>query len=329
MALLGSLFASPATAWASELLRLKPLPKRHYYWPTYGKWPTDFHAEQIVRITRTASLSGEYEKEADAKKMLQWAKAHDAVVGINYSIWARVFPKDAAPTENYDAAVKELKIFADRLQLIKAWANQYSVPVGAVLLDSEVFRVQGDDLTSDWNQAITQKYNAAYLVVKRIFPKAVVEWWGSGWQRSAAPSGWSVSPHFTFKEKRDSLSCSLYAVPEIEGMRETYRRTVELADSLNIQRVTPWVALACGFRRDMEVMQKWSDHWDYELIYDWTLGRELNIRWFGDRPERFSHYNRAEHVVFYPQPYRNPDWEKHFIAYVLGASGAKKLSLNS
>lgn len=320
------LVAVTAISQGADLAHLSPLPKPHYYWPTYGVWPNDYAAEQIVRITRTASLSGEYEKEADAKKMLAWAKKHQATVGINYSIWHREFPQEAAPTAEHEAAVKELRKLATQLQLIKTWVDEFDVPVTAILFDSERFYVrQGDDA---WNLAIEKKYDASYEVAKRIFPQAVVEWYGSGWDRSSAPSGWSRSEHFTFREKRDSVSCSLYAVPEIDGMREMFRRTAALGDELKIPRVIPWVALASGYRRDMEVTSKWSDEWDYELIYDWTLGREINIAWYGDRPERFAPYTRADFVVFYPQPYRNAFWEKHFVAYVLGATGHKKLELD-
>ena len=123
------------------------------------------------------------------------------------------------------------------------------------------------------------------------------------------------------------MSCSLYTVPEVERTRGTFRKTCQLADELGVKEVTPWVALASGYRRDVEKFQRWSYSWDYDLEYSYMLGAELNHPWYGARPKWFAPYSRAEVVAFYPDPFYKdtPFWAKHFVAYVRGAHGIKKL----
>jgi hypothetical protein len=110
-------------------------------------------------------------------------------------------------------------------------------------------------------------------------------------------------------------------------MRETFRRTCKLADELGIEDVTPYVALGAGYRRGITEFQHWDPDWSYDIVYSYMMGAELNIKWYGDRPERFAPYNRAKVIVFYPSPFNGgtPDWARHFIAYVRGATGVKDL----
>jgi hypothetical protein len=44
-------------------------------------------------------------------------------------------------------------------------------------------------------------------------------------------------------------------------------------------------------------------------------------------PHRFAPSNRAKVIVFYPQLFNGstPDWARHFIAYVRGATGVQDL----
>jgi len=324
-----SIVAACTVASASEadgLSKLAPLPKPHYFWPQGIEWPDTRSTDEIIRIMGTACVSGEYAREDESRRLFRMAAKHKALIGVFYSPWHRRFPSDLPPTDKGEKHLEELKRLKNRLELIRGWANAEKMKVNAVLFDSERFHV--DESNERWNSAIDQKYNATYDVAKSVYPDSVVEWYGSGLGRTASGSGWSQSTFFTFREKRDSLSCSLYCVPEIEGMRETYRRTAQFADSLKIRSVTPWVALATGYRRQTDQFNKWSKDWDYETIYDWTLGRELNINWFGERPERFAPYSRCKYVVFYPGPFANDHWKKHFVAYVLGATGSRKLTLD-
>jgi hypothetical protein len=169
--------------------------------------------------------------------------------------------------------------------------------------------------------------DAIHKIAHDIFPEARIEWYGRGVKNDASETGWSVSPYFTGKEIKSSLSCPLYRVAELELMRETFRRTVKLADEMDVNDVTPWVALAAGNRRGMEKFAYWDYDWSYDIVYSYQLGAELNIKWYGDRPKRFAPYHRAKVVVFYPPPFdkRVPDWPRHFIAYVRGATGVKEL----
>ena len=110
-------------------------------------------------------------------------------------------------------------------------------------------------------------------------------------------------------------------------MRETFRRTYELALKHGVGEVTPWVALASGYRRRLIKSKTWDHDWDYDLIYSWQLGREVNTAWFGDRPDRFAPWDAARLVIFWPAPFdsRTPAWGKHFVAYVRGAMGVNVL----
>lgn len=165
------------------------------------------------------------------------------------------------------------------------------------------------------------------MKAESIFPDARIEWYGRGMIQVARDNGWDKTPYWTGKEIKAPLSCSLYTVPEIERTRETFHRTCKLADELGIEEVTPWVALAAGHRRGIKKSQYFDTDWSYDIIYSYLIGAELNIRWYGDRPERFAPYNRAKVIIFYPQPFnkQTPDWGRHFIAYVRGATSVKEL----
>ena len=184
---------------------------------------------------------------------------------------------------------------------------------------------RGDPL---WNEAMRQKLDEIHKLAKAIYPEARIEWFERGIKRVGGGDGWGQSRYFTGKEIKAPLSCSFYTVPEIERTRQIYRKTCELADQMGISDVTPSVALASGWRRSLGTKpQVWSFNWPYDLIYSYQIGSELNIPWYGERPKRYAPYNRAKVVLFYPPPFdkRVPQWAKHFIAYVRGATGVKDL----
>ena len=108
-----------------------------------------------------------------------------------------------------------------------------------------------------------------------------------------------------------------------------FRLTAEKADDLGMTGVTPWVALASGYRRITSDVdgQYWVSDWDYDLYYSWQIGAELNDPSYGDAPNHFAPWHSAEIVVLYPPPFREtiPHWSKHFVAYVRGANGVTEL----
>lgn len=331
----------------SWLRELKPLPKVHYSWPVNVNGLSPELLYEYVRLTHALSLRGEghYFKgreitEEVVDRAVQVCVAVNSTrprippsLAVNYSIWHRKFGKTLLPTDTGPSHAAELSEFRARLESLQralAKANrEHSVTVGvsAVLFDCERFSVRRGD--GEWNEAITAKYNAAYDLARSIFPGARVEWYGRGnVHADASADGWSVSTYFTFAEKGDSFACSLYRVPEIDSMRETFRRTLLLARQNGVFEVTPWVALATGYRRQPDMFHKWSSDWDYDLVYSWQLGAELNHPWFG-QPERekgFAPWGAARVVVFHPGPFAPPHWAEHFVAYVRGANLIRRLT---
>jgi len=329
------------TDLTEELKGLKSLPKVHYSWPLPNDLldgASDGLLQEFVRITRAVSIAGEWVTSKQIDTAVRMCKAVNANasgiragLAINYSPWHREFGKDLPPMDIGPSHHAELARFRMRMELIKQWlleanaTHGSNVAVSAVLLDTERFVARRSDKT--WNEAITAKYDAIHVIAEELFPGVRIEWYGRGIQESSDPEGWSAFPWNTFENKSTTYSCSMYRVPEIGAMRETFRRTYDQARSDNVFEVTPWVALASGYRRQVEKFHEWDDNWDYDLIYSWMLGAELNEPWYGDRPDRFAPWKAAKVVVFYPAPFnpKSPAWGKHFVAYVRGATGVKSL----
>ena len=323
------------------LRELKPLPKVHYSWPLPWQHISDELLYEYVRITHAASVAGEWFKPEQIDRAVRACRRVNrgkprlrASLAVNFSVWHRRFGKQLPPTDTGPSHQAELAYLRQRLQLLRdtlAEANrrhQTQVQVTAVLFDSERFRTRPGD--ARWNQALAAKYDAAYRVARSVFPKARVEWYARGAvQRSASATGWSQARYFPLTEKGETFACSLYAVPEIGYTRETFRRTVENALAHGVEEVTPWVALASGYRRQVDAFHRFDFDWDYDLIYSWQLGAELNQPWFGspEREVRFAPWRRAKVVIFYPPPFdpRSPHWGKHFVAYVRGAHLVRRL----
>jgi len=350
LALTACLCASCAaqTGGEQELLAalrpLKPMSKVHYSWPVPSEWRDGRGnpvCREYVRITHAFSLRGENVTSNQIDVAVSTCAAINATkpsipctLAINYSPWHGRFDKNLPPTDTGPTHAAELTTFQTRLQRIREWLERANrerdadVRVSAILLDSERFTVRENDAA--WNEAIREKHDAIYRLSKSVFPQAKVVWYGFGAiQRTASKTGWRQAPWHSLDELHDTFVVALYRVPEIGYTREAFRRTVENARKHGTQEVTPWVALAAGHRRQTQG-KPWtfSMNWDYDLVYSWRLGRELNSSWFGDRPERFAPWNAAKVVCFYPGPgdKRCPAWWKHFIAYVRGANGARTLS---
>jgi len=324
-------------SWMEEL---KPLPKVHYSWPLPYKKISQNVLFEYVRLTHAASLSGEWCKPEDIDMAVEACQHVNALnpkipasLGVNYSVWHRRFEKNTPPTNTGSTHDKELNYLQTRMEAIRdglASANQKhkaAITVTAILFDSERFRTKVGN--KRWNASMTQKYNAAYDVVQKIFPNARIEWYSRGAAHLAATdTGWNESSHFALDEKGEFFSCSLYQVPEIGNTREIFRRTAANAEQHDCKEVTPWIALASGYRRQTDKYHSWSNNWNYDLIYSWKLGREINNAWYGtpERAERFAPWHLAKIVIFYPQPFgKSPHWGQHFVAYVRGANGIKQL----
>ena len=326
----------------AKLRALKPLPKVHYSFslPKELMEPQNSGVlYELARITHSLSLSGEWcTKERVEACIRTCQKVNDtkpdikASLAINFCPWHEKFGKNLPPTDKGPTHKEELEFFVSRLKTIRQWVEESNkkfgsaVTVSALLLDSERFYAQ--DSNTSWNNAIRDNLDQIHKLGLSIFPEARIEWFGRGVRRSWGGDGWGKMPYFTGKEIKAPLSCELYSIPEPERTQETYRRTCTLADELGIREVTPWVALASGFRRGLVKKQYWDFDWNYDIIYSYETGSELNIPWFAERPKRFAQYDRAKVVIFYPPPFdkRVPGWATHFIAYVRGATGVEDLS---
>ncbi len=324
-----------------KLRALKPLPKVHYSFNLSPKLMDNRDNRmlyELARITHSLSPSGQWCTANQIDNCLYTCARINKTkpkikssLAINFSPWHWRFGKDLPPTDKGPTYETEIKLLTNRLKLIKKWVaagnKKYSsdVKVSAILLDSERFHVRKN--APLWNDAIRQKLDEIHILTRAIFPNSQIEWSGRGIQRVWGGDGWARMTYFTGKEIKAPLSCLLYTIPEIERMRETFRRTCKLADELSIEEVTPWVSLASGFRRGLVKGQFWDFNWPYDLIYSYQIGAELNIPWYSQNPKRYAQYNRAKIICFYPAPFdsRTPEWGRHFIAYVRGATGVKDL----
>ncbi len=320
---------------------LKPLSKVHYSYPLPFEKISDELLFEYARITQAISISGEWNKEKDIDRSVYTSLKINKInpempvsIGINYSIWHRRFGKELPPNDTGKTHQEELTLLKEKFELIQERlikANKKykgNIKVSRILFDSERFHIKKDD--ANWNEAITAKYDHATKIVKDIFPRAKIDWYGRGAvQQGASGTGWDTSDFFSLKEKGDNFSCSLYRLPEIGVTREVFHKTAKLAQQYNQKEVTPWIALASGYRRQPDKFQVWSSNWNYDLIYSWKLGAEINLPWFSkpERQQRFAPWNMAKVVVFYPSPFdeNSLHWAKHFVAYVRGAHNIKSL----
>ena len=322
-----------------KLFALKPLPKVHYSWPPSPKLSSQ-RLYEFARITHSLCVSGDWAKQEHVDRCVyicarvnRTGPSIKTSLGVNFSPWHNRFGKNLPPTDRGPTYWKEIHYFEERAQLVKQWIEQSNkkygsdVKIGAITFDSERFQKKAGNKA--WNEGMREALDAIHIKASSIFPGARIEWYERGMVQAAGGDGWAETKYWTGKEIKAPMSCSLYSIPEIERTRETFRRTVKLADQMGISDVTPYVALAAGYRRGLKGLsdQHWDFDWSYDIIYSYRMGAELNIKWYGDRPERFAPYNRAKVVIFYPPPFdkRVPDWARHFIAYVRGATGVQEL----
>jgi hypothetical protein len=303
----------------AALAELRPLPKVHYSWPV-----PDAVLEQqpallceYARLTRAVTLSGRWYTQAQVEAAVAACKASGAQLALLFS------PYHGDQT----LAMIETKLaqFETALATAHGSGTDATVTVSAVLLDSEMLKARpaGGAVAAQHNQAIIDQHDAVYAACQAAYPKARIEWYRFGAvQRAHSTTGWDVSPYHVLSSEHGAYSVALYTLPHPHEMRESFRRTVQLAREHGTHAATPWVALASGYK-PRNARPVWTFTWDYDTEYSWQLGREINMAWFGHRPERYAPWHAAEVVVFYPPPFdpRVPGWEKHFVAYVKGANG--------
>jgi len=325
----------------AKLSALKPLPKVHYSFACLGcGMINDRNSRRLyecARITHALTSWGQglTQEQLDncvyaCARVNKTNPKIPASVAVCFKPWHRKFGKDLPPTDRGPTYYEEIRYFSQCLKRLKKWlaeANQKygsKVKLGAILLDCERFSTK--KYNRAWNEGIREALDAIHIQAKKIFLEARIEWYDRGVKRYRGVS-WAKTGRFTGKEIKAPLSCPLYALPETERMRETYRRTCALADSFNIEEVTPWVALAAGYRPSITEDEYWDMDWDYDLVYSYKFGAELNVKAYGDQPKKYAPYNRAKVIIFYPPPFdrRTPQWAKHFIAYVRGATGVREL----
>jgi len=327
---------------AAKLSALKPLPKIHYSWPFKGNFVSDRDNEllnYLARITHALSISAEKTSEKQIDNFVfVCARINKTTnppvkcsLGVNFSPWHRKFKKNLPPTDTGPSYHAEKRYFSERLNFVKKCVAESNaryncqVKVTAVLLDCERFRARPHDPA--WNEGIRAKLDEIHKLAESIFPKARIEWFYHGMKPLRQKTGWARTITWTGKEIDTSLSVAFYCLPKAEQMRESYRRTCQLADAMDIEDVTPWVSLASGYQPSMAQPRTYYYDWDYDIEYSHQLGAELNILRFSEQPTYYAPYNRAKIVVFYPPPFdkRTPAWSKHFIAYVRGATGVSEL----
>ena len=202
------------------------------------------------------------------------------------------------------------------------------IEVGAVLFDSEKFAA-----TPANRAAVIRKHDLIFNLTRKYLPLARIELYGRGtmtradnWHSYCAPpqsnckiaaSPWWMRTSYTLDERGESLAISVYTVPEIWEMRAIMTETVALARKHNASGqlsggVTPWISLGAGYRRvpnhTLDGSYEYTEIWDFDRVYSWQLGAELNIPWWGS-PERESMtapWGVAQVAVLYPSVF-NPD----------------------
>jgi len=319
----------------AQLFALEPLPKVHYYWPPAAELLEDKQSRrlyELVRITHTFCVSGEWTNERQIDNAVYTCTRLNktnppikASVGVNFSPWHRRFDKALPPTDRGPTYSEEIRYFEERAVFVKQALSRYNqvygsdVAVGAVLLDCERFEAKAGDPA--WNKGMREALDAIHRKAQEVFPDATIIWYGRGMIQHPRKDTWHKTRYWTGEEIKSPLTCSLYGVPEIERMRAVFRKTVELADQKGISQVIPYVALASGYERG-PTGHTWRFDWQYDPKLSLQMGAELNDPLYSQDPQKYAPYDRAGIIVFYPRPFdkRTPDWGRHFIAYVKGAT---------
>jgi hypothetical protein len=308
---------------------LDPLPKIHYSWPlpVFKLMQHPPLLSEYIRITGAASLSAAWSPYEYYKQLKPFLDLHNAKLGLNYSPLHHKVPAEGELLDLQGEIKLDVQAFIDSMNQAKKWADSLGLTVGCILLDSERFwskpEVPGHD---DYLDAT---YNRYYDYCKLLWPTVPVMWYGRGAvQPSDNDSGWRTSRRFTLRERGDYFSCSNYHPGNHYLNQEILRRTYQHSTEHGSPKIAPWISIGAGYIPQVDTFHRWNHTWDYDLIYSWKLGAEVNHPWFGDpiRWERFAPWSEVEFVAFYPEPFgRTKKWGTHFVAYVRGAHRIRTL----
>jgi hypothetical protein len=325
----------------AKLSKLKPLPKIHYCWPPDANLLETRDSRrlyELARITHSLCVSGEWcnKEQVDncvyiCARVNKTGPSIKASLGVNFSPWHRRFGKDLPPTDRGPTYFEEIAYFEKRARLVNQWVSHCNekyhsdVMVSAVMFDCERFEVKKKDM--QWNEAIKEALDAIHVKAVAVFPNAKMIWYGRGILWSPEYEIWVKTRYWTYNEIKSPLSCSLYTVPETARMLETLRRTAELAVEKNINEVVPYVALAAGYHPKYRG-HYWRLDWPYDLKYSHKIGQILNAGDSNEPTKGFVVNEWVKVINLYPGPFdeRVPDWARHFIAYVRGATGVQDLN---
>ena len=373
--------APPAQILINPLKGLAPLQKVHHSWPfgQHGMQPEASYRDGVfhdyARITgalpysivdlELASLNATV-LICEAVRQSRVAAGFSApVVSVNFSPWYEKFKgnnaSDVGPQEK-----AELTYYNTLLSNLSREMNTLNttITVGAFLLDSEKFAA-----TPANHLAVIRKHDLIYNLTKRYFPAARIELYGRGtmvradsWpaycathQGCKVPADpWWMRTSYTLQERGESLAISVYTVPEIWEMRAIMIHTVALARQHNASGqlrggVTPWISLGAGYRRIANHTHTHThmgtyiyQYWDFDKVYSWQLGAELNRPWWGspDRAAMTAPWGVAQVVCLFPSVFdpgssqagpnnRSTVMMQHFVNYVRGANGLNGLVLKS
>jgi hypothetical protein len=349
---LGSISSNP-------LKDLPALPKVHYSWPIPSYFlradPTflDGLMHDFVRVTGTCappSISETLNRSAfeacaaicaAVAPVRAQAGLSPPTITLQYDPWQTShFPsKDVLVTGAAEQA--ELEFYHAQLTRVHTWLANSSIQVSAVLLDSEKFHLGWPPVGTNetYRRALTRKHDLMYNTTRAVYPRVAIEMYNRGavvkWDEFAAV--WGQDQAYTLEELGESFAVSLYTVPEIWSMREQMNHTIANAKAHNasgrVTAVNPWVALGCGYHRLANVSQPvfFDFAYDYDRVYSWQMGRELNEPAYADR-HGFPAWGNAKAVIFYPSVFetRSPAAGpgdnstvimQHFASYVRGAAG--------
>lgn len=326
-----------ASAISAKLLELKPLPKVHYTTPYYWEDFDNSRLYQLARITHALSVSGEWTniKQIDrcvytCARLNKTKPAIQASICVNFSPWHRRFKKDLPSTDRGPTYREEISYFQKRALLVKQWVKRSNeiygtdVRISAINFDSERFSPKKGN--RQWNKGMRHCLDVIHKKAVSIFPEAKMIWYGRGIQYNPTYKRWEPTRYWTGEELNTSLTCALYTIPETEQTHGTLWQTIELAKQKKIADVVPYVALASGYHPKPKG-HYWKMDWPYDLKHSYDIGKFLNTNDNSELQKGYDIDRWVKVIIFYPTAFNHkvPDWPRHFIAYVRGATGVKDL----